>query len=155
MEKEFIDYGKRINTALLQVIREILEDLSESKISSSHCFYITFDTTHKDIILSEKLRKEYPKQMTIILQNQFWDLNIRKDYFSVTLSFNRVKEVLSIPFESIKKFNDPFVKFSLELEIRQTEKASNKKEKINSNNKKHDTNSKKVVSLESFRKDKE
>lgn len=151
MEKEFIDYGKRINAALLQVIKEIIQDLSESKISSNHCFYITFDTTHEGVILSKKLKKEYPKQMTIILQNQFWDLKIKKDSFNVTLSFNRIKEMLSIPFESIKKFNDPFVKFSLELEIRQSEKKLIKKSKTDEKVK---TDSKKIISLESFRKDK-
>ena len=151
MEKEFIDYGKRINAALLLVIKEIIQDLSESKISSNHCFYITFDTTHEGVILSKKLKKEYPKQMTVILQNQFWDLKIKKDSFNVTLSFNRIKEMLSIPFESIKKFNDPFVKFSLELEIRQSEKKLIKKSKTDEKVK---TDSKKIISLESFRKDK-
>lgn len=151
MEKEFIDYGKRINAALLLVIKEIIQDLSESKISSNHCFYITFDTTHEGVILSKKLKKEYPKQMTVILQNQFWDLKIKKDSFNVTLSFNRIKEMLSIPFESIKKFNDPFVKFSLELEVRQSEKKSIKKSTADEN---VNTDSKKIISLESFRKDK-
>lgn len=151
MEKEFIDYGKRINAALLLVIKEIIQDLSESKISSNHCFYITFDTTHEGVILSKKLKKEYPKQMTVILQNQFWDLKIKKDSFNVTLSFNRIKEMLSIPFESIKKFNDPFVKFSLELEVRKSEKKSIKKSTADEN---VNTDSKKIISLESFRKDK-
>jgi len=151
MEKEFIDYGRRINAALLLVIKEIIQDLSESKISSNHCFYITFDTTHEGVILSKKLKKEYPKQMTVILQNQFWDLKIKKDSFNVTLSFNRIKEMLSIPFESIKKFNDPFVKFSLELEVRQSEKKSIKKSTADEN---VNTDSKKIISLESFRKDK-
>lgn len=151
MEKEFIDYGKRINAALLLVIKEIIQDLSESKISSNHCFYITFDTTHEGVILSKKLKKEYPKQMTVILQNQFWDLKIKKDSFNVTLSFNRIKEMLSIPFESIKKFNDPFVKFSLELEVRKSEKKSIKKSTADEN---INTDSKKIISLESFRKDK-
>ena len=151
MEKEFIDYGKRINAALLLVIKEIIQDLSESKISSNHCFYITFDTTHEGVILSKKLKKEYPKQMTVILQNQFWDFKIKKDSFNVTLSFNRIKEMLSIPFESIKKFNDPFVKFSLELEVRQSEKKSIKKSTADEN---VNTDSKKIISLESFRKDK-
>lgn len=151
MEKEFIDYGRRINAALLLVIKEIIQDLSESKISSNHCFYITFDTTHEGVILSKKLKKEYPKQMTVILQNQFWDLKIKKDSFNVTLSFNRIKEMLSIPFESIKKFNDPFVKFSLELEVRKSEKKSIKKSTADEN---INTDSKKIISLESFRKDK-
>ena len=155
MEKEFIDYGKRINIALLQVIREILQDLSKSKISSNHCFYITFNTTHKNVVVSDKLKKEYPKQMTIILQNQFWDLVVNKDSFNVTLSFNRVKEVLKIPFESIKRFNDPFVKFSLELEIRQSTLESTKKNNKKSIINKTDEKSKKIVSLENFRKEKE
>ena len=155
MEKEFIDYGKRINIALLQVIREILQDLSKSKISSNHCFYITFNTTHKNVVVSDKLKKEYPKQMTIILQNQFWDLVVNKDSFNVTLSFNRVKEVLKIPFESIKRFNDPFVKFSLELEIRQSTLESTKKNNKKSIINKKDEESKKIVSLENFRKEKE
>tara|TARA_B100000886_G_C20393794_1_gene479443 strand:- start:443 stop:910 length:468 start_codon:yes stop_codon:yes gene_type:complete len=155
MEKEFIDYGKRINIALLQVIKEILQDLSNSKISSNHCFYITFNTTHKNVVVSDKLKKEYPKQMTIILQNQFWDLVVNKDSFNVTLSFNRVKEVLKIPFESIKRFNDPFVKFSLELEIRQSTLESTKKNNKKSIINKKDEESKKIVSLENFRKEKE
>ena len=155
MEKEFIDYGKRINIALLQVIREILQDLSNSKISSNHCFYITFNTTHKNVVVSDKLKKEYPKQMTIILQNQFWDLEVHKDSFNVTLSFNRVKEVLKIPFEAIKRFNDPFVKFSLELEIRHSTLESTKKNNKKSIINKEDEQSKKIVSLENFRKEKE
>lgn len=155
MEKEFIDYGKRINLALLQVVREILQDLSNSKISSNHCFYITFNTTHKNVVVSDKLKKEYPKQMTIILQNQFWDLIVNRDSFNVTLSFNRVKEVLKIPFESIKRFNDPFVKFSLELEIRQSTLESTKKNNKKSIINKTDEKSKKIVSLENFRKEKE
>ena len=93
--------------------------------------------------------------MTIILQNQFWDLEVHKDSFNVTLSFNRVKEVLKIPFEAIKRFNDPFVKFSLELEIRQSTLESTKKNNKKSIINKEDEQSKKIVSLENFRKEKE
>ena len=158
MEKKFIDYGQRINKALLQVVRDILMDLSELKISSNHCFYITFNTEHKDVIISKTLKKEYPKEMTIILQNQFWDLLVDKTSFSVTLSFNRKKENLIIPFESIKKFNDPFVKFSLELEIRNKVKPDLKdiqnKSKIGKSISK-DEKVKNIVSLDNFRKKKD
>ena len=118
MKKKVIDYGQRINKALLQVIRDILQDLSELRISSNHCFYITFDTNHPEVVISQKLKKEYPREITIVIQNQFWDLEVDKKKFNVTLSFNRKKETLIIPFESISKFNDPFVKFSLQLEFR-------------------------------------
>ena len=153
MEKKFIDYGERINTALLDVIREILLDLSESRISSNHCFYITFNTMNENVVINERLKKEYPSEMTIILQNQFWDLSVKDDYFDVTLSFNRKKENLSIPFSSIKKFNDPFVKFNLELDIKskiKKNKTLNKKLKID-----RYTSNDNVVLLDKFRKNRD
>ena len=94
--------------------------------------------------------------MTVILQNQFWDLLVSEEFFSVTLSFNRKRENLTIPFESIKRFNDPFVKFSLELDIRNKFKSDykNVKDKTarNSSNSKIDKN---IVSLDNFRKKKD
>ena len=147
MEKSFIDYGSRINKALLEVIKGILLDLSVSNISTNHCFYITFNTKHKEVQISSNLKKQYPSEMTIILQNQFWDLNINDSFFQVTLSFNRKREILIIPFESIKRFNDPFVKFSIQLDfneqIKQTKRKMKKKEVITK---------KKIISLEDFRK---
>ena len=94
MEKIFIDYGQRINTAILGVIKDILNDLSESKISSNHCFYISFKTKDNGVKISKDLIKEYPSEMTIVLQNQYWDLDVKKNYFSVTLSFNKKKNHL-------------------------------------------------------------
>tara|TARA_B100000989_G_C19449194_1_gene430951 strand:+ start:261 stop:740 length:480 start_codon:yes stop_codon:yes gene_type:complete len=157
MQKNFIDYGERINSALLRVIKDILFDLSESKISPNHCFYITFDTTHPDVVISSKLKREYPKEITIVIQNQFWDLEVKDDSFDVTLSFNRKKEMLTIPFESINKFNDPFVKFSLQLEFRAKQTSKIKKTKHvevkKSKNKKLKTPNK-IIKLDKFRKNK-
>ena len=147
MEKIFIDYGKRINQAILDVIKEILKDLSESKISSNHCFYITFKTKAKGVKLPNFLKKEYPDEMTIVLQNQYWDLKIKNNGFSVVLLFNKKKEILIIPFDTIVKFYDPFVKFSIQLDfneqIKQTKRKMKKKEVITK---------KKIISLEDFRK---
>ena len=92
MDKYFIDYGKRINNAILDVIKEILKDLSKSKVSSNHCFYITFKTKGAGVTIPDSLKKDYPKEMTIVLQNQFWDLKIDKNKFSVVLLFNNKRE---------------------------------------------------------------
>ena len=147
MDRFFIDYGKRINNAILDVIKEILTDLSKSKISSDHCFYITFRTRGLGVTIPNTLKKEYPEEITIVLQNQFWDLKINKNKFSVVLLFNEKREYLSIPFNTIVKFYDPFVKFSIQLEIKDEKKQINKKVK----NKKI-TNKQKIVSLADFRK---
>ena len=147
MDRFFIDYGKRINNAILDVIKEILKDLSKSKISSNHCFYITFKTQGSGVIIPDSLKKDYPKEMTIVLQNQFWDLKINKNKFSVVLLFNKKKEYLSIPFNTIVKFYDPFVKFSIQLEIKDEKKQVKKPLQ-----KKKRTSKQKIVSLADFRK---
>ena len=147
MDRFFIDYGKRINNAILEVIKEILEDLSKSKISSNHCFYITFNTQGSGVLIPDSLKKDYPKEMTIVLQNQFWDLKINKNKFSVVLLFNKKKECLIIPFNTIVKFYDPFVKFSIQLEIKDEIKQVKKPVQ-----KKKRTNKQKIVSLADFRK---
>ena len=147
MDRIFIDYGKRINNAILNVIKEILNDLSKSKISSNHCFYITFKTKASGVTIPDTLKKEYPEEMTIVLQNQFWDLKIKKNKFSVTLLFNKKKEFLIIPFNTIVKFYDPFVKFSIQLEIKAEKKQMNKKVK-----QRKKVNKQKIVSLADFRK---
>ena len=93
MKKIFIDYGQRINLAILSVIKDILKDLSESKISTNHCFYITFKTNHPKVKISKKLSKDYPNEMTIVLQNQYWDLEVKKNEFSVVLAFNKQRRI--------------------------------------------------------------
>tara|TARA_B100000029_G_scaffold501567_1_gene575248 strand:- start:394 stop:855 length:462 start_codon:yes stop_codon:yes gene_type:complete len=150
MKKIFIDYGQRINTAILGVVKDILKDLSDSKISSNHCFYITFKTLDTGVKISKNLIKDYPKEMTIVLQNQYWDLNVKRNYFSVTLAFNRKKETLQIPFKSIVKFYDPFVKFSIQLELKNNK---SKKDKIPTKKiTKSPEKSKKIITLDDFRK---
>ena len=123
MEKIFIDYGQRINTAILGVIKDILKDLSDSKISSNHCFYISFKTKDNGVKISNNLIKEYPNEMTIVLQNQYWDLEVKKITF-LLLYHSIKKESLEIPFTAITKFYDPFVKFSIQLELKNEKRKS-------------------------------
>ncbi len=149
MDKIFIDYGQRINQAILTVIKEILKDLSKAKISSNHCFYITFKTRANGVDIPTYLKKEYPNEMTIVLQNQFWDLRIRKNDFTVALLFNKKKELLKIPFNTIVKFYDPFVKFSIQLDFKEEKRQSR-----NMTKKKKKIVKEKIISLEEFRKKK-
>ena len=149
MKKIFIDYGDRINTAILGVVKDILKDLSDSKISSNHCFYISFKTKDKNVKISDNLQKEYPNEMTIVLQNQFWNLVVKKNSFSVTLSFNKKKESLEIPYKSVTKFYDPFVKFSIQLDSKEERK---KLTKTIEKNKQVKDKVEKIITLDDFRK---
>ena len=103
-------------------------------------------TKNSKVEIPQHLLEEYPNEMTIVLQNQYWNLSVKKNNFSVALSFNKKKETLIIPFNAITKFYDPFVKFSIQLELKE-EKGKTDKEK-----KAKKSRTTKIITLDDFRK---
>ena len=81
-----------------------------------HHFYIAFNTRAPGVELSEKIAARYPREMTIVLQHQYWNLRVHDDRFEVELSFDNVPEHLIIPFDAVKGFLDPAVQFGLQFE---------------------------------------
>ncbi|WP_417428535.1 SspB family protein [Kiloniella sp.] len=110
-------YDHMVEKALLNVVRESLEYAAEHGLPGDHHFYITFKTAQEDVSIPDHLKARYPGEMTIILQYQFWDLEVGKDGFSVTLSFSDVPERMSIPYSAIVAFADPSVRFGLQFDI--------------------------------------
>jgi hypothetical protein len=98
------------------VLRRVLADAAEHGLPGEHHFFITFVSTAEDVKLSPRLLAQYPEEMTIILQHQFWDLVVSEDRFEVGLSFGGIPERLVVPFNSIKSFFDPSVQFGLQFE---------------------------------------
>lgn len=117
MRRSRIDYGRLVEGALRTVVREVLERLSKEGIAPPHHFYITFRTRHPGVSMPEFLRDRYPVDMTIVLQHQFWDLEVGEQAFSVTLSFNDQLHRMRIPFSAIKVFADPGVEFGLQFTL--------------------------------------
>jgi hypothetical protein len=115
MPQDLYQYEKMIDRALRGVVREALERASREGLRGAHHFYIGFATDMPGVSIPESLRARYPQDMTIILQHQFWDLEVGKDGFSVTLSFQRQPERLTIPFAAVRSFADPSVNFALEF----------------------------------------
>jgi len=76
-------------------------------LPGEHHFYITFDTRAPGVRISKRLQEQYPEEMTIVLQHQFWDLVVSDAHFEVSLSFNGITEKLYVPLEAIKGFFDP------------------------------------------------
>jgi hypothetical protein len=111
-----IRYDLLTQKALRGVVRSVLADAVKKGLPGEHHFYISFDTQADDVRLSQRLRAQYPQEMTIILQHQFWDLSVDDDGFEVGLSFGGVPERLSVPFDAIKSFFDPSVQFGLQFE---------------------------------------
>lgn len=114
---DHIRYDLLTQQALRGVVRSVLAETAKKKVlPGDHHFYISFDTRAEGVRLSERLKAQYPEQMTIILQHQFWDLKVTDDAFEVGLSFGGTPEKLTVPFEAIKGFFDPSVQFGLQFE---------------------------------------
>ena len=111
-----IRYDLLTQQALRGVVRDVLADAAKKGLPGEHHFYISFDTGADGVRISERLRTQYPEEMTIILQHQFWDLKVADDEFEVGLSFGGIPEKLTVPFEAINGFFDPSVQFGLQFE---------------------------------------
>jgi len=116
MSEDKIDYASRAQKALLSVARDVIAEAAEKGLIGQHHFYITYRTQDQGVVMSDKLRAAHPVEITIVLQNQFEDLTVEEEHFSVRLSFNQQPETLIVPFAAISKFYDPSVAFGLMFE---------------------------------------
>lgn len=116
MATDHIRYDVLARDALRGVLRRVLADAAEHGLPGDHHFFITFVSTAEGVKLSPRLLAQYPEEMTVILQHQFWDLVVTEDRFEVGLSFGGIPERLVVPFNAIKSFFDPSVQFGLQFE---------------------------------------
>ncbi len=116
MATDLIRYDLMVQEALRGVVRRVLTDVGKYGLPGDHHLYISFRTGHSGARLSNRLREQYPDEMTIVLQHQFWDLKVHENGFEVVLSFKNVQEQLVVPYEAIVGFFDPSVQFGLKFE---------------------------------------
>src|SRR5687768_2263024 len=109
MGKDLIHYSSLIDQAMRGVVHDVLKQVSRGGLPGDHHFYISFSTQHAGVHISEQLRSRYPKEITIVLQHQFWDFKVEDQYFTATLSFSGVPEKLVVPFAALTAFADPSV----------------------------------------------
>ena len=116
MATDHIRYDVLARDALRGVLRRVLTDAAAHGLPGEHHFFITFMSKAEGVKLSPRLLAQYPDEMTVILQHQFWDLEVSEDRFEVGLSFGGIPERLGVPFSAIKSFFDPSVQFGLQFE---------------------------------------
>ena len=108
-----IPYDEIVQDALRAVVGRVLGQVEKGGLPGGHHFYITFKTHAPGVDIPRHLSDRYPDEMTIVIQNRYWDLHVRPAGFEVGLSFNQVGSKLSIPFAAITAFHDPAVDFAL------------------------------------------
>ncbi|PZO68079.1 MAG: hypothetical protein DI636_09340 [Pelagerythrobacter marensis] len=113
-----IPYDEIVQEALRAVVGRVLGQVAATggDLPGGHHFYITFKTAAPGVSIPPHLRERFPDEMTIVLQNKFWDLDVRDDAFSVGLSFNQIPAKLNIPYAAITAFVDPAVDFGLQFQ---------------------------------------
>ena len=113
-----IPYDEIVQEALRAVVGRVLGSIVDggSMLPGAHHFYITFKTGAPGVSIPPHLRERFPDEMTIVLQNKFWDLEVLPQSFSVSLTFNQVPAKLTIPFAAITAFVDPAVDFGLQFQ---------------------------------------
>lgn len=117
-----LPYDEWTEDALRQVVVRALEHAGREGLPGAHHFYVTFRTGHPGVVLPARLRAQYPQEMTIVLQHQFWDLKVdaAEEAFSVGLSFGGVPTTLTVPFSAVTAFADPEVRFGLRFTVAPT-----------------------------------
>ena len=125
MGEDLIRYDLMVQDALRGVVRKVLLEAAEKGLPGEHHFFVSFRTKAPGVKVSTRLVERHPEEMTIVLQHQFWDLNVTTTHLEVGLSFGGIPEKLVIPFEAITSFWDPSVDFGLKFELATADAADN------------------------------
>jgi len=161
MAEDLIRYDILTQEALRGVVRKVLSEVVKAGLPGEHHFFITFVTRAPGVKLSRRLLEQYDQEMTIVLQNQFWDLKVTDSGFEVGLSFDQQPEILVIPFSAIKGFFDPSVPFGMQFDVdghvaededAATGDAASGNAEADAPNGGEEVGGHKVVSLDAFRK---
>jgi uncharacterized protein len=154
-------YDKMVEQALRGVVRDALTVTAANGLPGVHHFYITFRTAAPGVAIPPYLLAQYPEEITIVLEHQFWDLQVKDQCFSVTLLFKNKPERLTVPWDAITAFADPAVKFGLQFQTAASDAAAspepNSPAAASADPKpapveKADSKTGEVVTLDSFRK---
>ena len=122
-----IEYQKILDKNMINVLKDILQNIRDNGLSNNNHLYITFLTNNNIVELPNWLKQKYPHEMTIIIQYEYYDLEINKNIFSITLSFDYIKTNLKINYNAIVSFADPSANFGLILQKNKIQKKVNKK----------------------------
>jgi hypothetical protein len=117
MAEDLIRYDVLAQEALRGLVKKVLTEVAQAGLPGEHHFFVTFNTQYPGVRISSRLATEYPGEMTVVLQHQFWDLTVTDSAFEVGLSFKGVPEKLHVPLRAITSFVDPHASFALKFDI--------------------------------------
>ena len=110
-----INYSKILKKNMLNVFCDVLKNIEVNGLQEGHHLYIAFQTNVKKVVIPDWLRAKHPNKMTIIIQYEYWNFKVKNDSFNIGLSFNDIKANITVPFDAVISFADPYANFGLKL----------------------------------------
>ena len=110
-----INYSQILKKNMLNVFRDVLKNIEINGLQEGHHIYIAFQTDSKKVVIPDWLKAKHPKEMTIIIQYEYWNFKVKNDSFNIGLSFNDINADISVPFDAVISFADPYANFGLKL----------------------------------------
>ena len=149
-----INYQEILKKNMINVFKDVLLNIKNFGLQENHHLYITFNTENKKVKIPEWLKKKYPQEITIVIQYEYWNFKVNKNSFNISLSFQDIITNLSIPFDSVISFADPYANFGLKLKqnndiTNPDQKNFKKKKKEKQINK---TNKDNIIDFKTFKK---
>lgn len=118
-----IDYELLMQESMRSVMKEALGLVAKNGLPGDHHFYISFKTDYPGVDIPDYLKEEYPENITIVLQYEYWDLEVNDKNFYITLCFNDVHERIAVPFGAVVSFVDPSVRFGIHFTPAETDES--------------------------------
>ena len=140
-----INYDLILNENIKNVLKDILINIRDNGLSNNNQLYITLLTNQKKIKIPQWIVEKYPRELTILIQYEYYDLIVKDNFFVITLSFNDIKTTIEIDYDAIISFADPSANFGMKLK-NDTEKDN--KNKIKNDIKKTDN----IINFSNFKK---
>ena len=126
--ESLLPYDSWAEEALRQVVVRALSFAAKNGLPGEHHFYVSFRTDHPDVSMPPRLKAQYPREMTVVLQHQFWELKTDEtpgsEHFQVGLSFGGVPSTLRVPYAAVTAFADPHVQFGLRFQAEEPQAAN-------------------------------
>ena len=148
-----INYSQILKKNMLNVFRDVLKNIEINGLQEGHHLYIVFQTDVKKVVIPDWLKAKHPKEMTIIIQYEYWNFKVKNDSFNIGLSFNDIKADITVPFDAVISFADPYANFGLKLineEI--NKKLSDKKPKRKKTVIKKNKDKDNIIEFQKFKK---
>lgn len=123
-----LDYPRWITEALRVVARRALEHVEHEGLADEHHLLLSFRSRGEGVRIPAFLRDQYPEEVTVVLQHQWWDLVVDEEAFSVTLTFAGARHRLFVPWPALTAFADPAAQLALRFEMADAEEEVDGKE---------------------------